>query len=300
MKDSLDTSAEGQIVHESCGDFHGPESGTPRAGFDGPLQDAPGESTAIAHGLSQQLIHQMNLISDNILVSFDDLNVDIGDAVFPMVQAPAKAALQAAIQERGIKLSVNSAYRTLAQQMLLYNWYHGRSAVALPGESNHQGGLAIDIEDPQGWLPYLERHGWRWLGDFDPPHFDYVGGGTKEIRSTAILAFQQLWNKNYTDKTIDEDSGFGDQTEGALQQSPVSGFAKAPWDDKPRVLRLSRPRMEGSDVLKLQEKLKTAGFTVDLDGVFGPGMDKVVREFQTQKQLIADGLVGAKTFATLG
>ena len=299
MEDTLNSPIEGQTMIESCGDFHGAESGAPRAGFNGVLQDAPGESTAIAHGLSQQLVHQMNLISDSILVSFDDLNVDLGDAVFPLVQAPAKAALQAAIQERGIKLSINSAYRTLAQQMLLYNWYNGKSAVAPPGASNHQSGLAIDIEDPQGWLPYLERYGWKWLGDFDPPHFDYVGEGTQDIRSMAIQAFQKLWNKNHPDEQIDEGGEFGPQTEDKLNRAPVLGFAKAPWDDNPRILRLSRPRMEGSDVLKLQEKLKTAGFTVDLDGEFGSGTDKAVKELQQQKSLTADGIVGPKTLTAI-
>jgi peptidoglycan hydrolase-like protein with peptidoglycan-binding domain len=54
--------------------------------------------------------------------------------------------------------------------------------------------------------------------------------------------------------------------------------------------------MEGSDVRKLQEKLKAAGLAISVaDGVFGTGTDKAVKEFQKQKSLVADGIVGSKT-----
>lgn len=271
-----------------------------RASFRGPLQDAPSAaSTAIANGLSQQLIYQLQLILPNAFASFDELNVDLSDAAFPYVQAAGKQALQRAIQDRGMKLLVNSCYRTIAQQMLLYNdRFNNDNPVAPPGTSNHQTGLAIDIEDPRGWEPFLMRYGWNPLAG-DPPHFNFEGGGTVDIRGKSILAFQQLWNKNHPNNKIDEDEGFGPQTEGALNQSPANGFAKAPWDDKPRILKLSQPRMEGSDVERLQAALKKAGIAVGVDGEFGPGTDKAVKELQQKKSLTADGIVGPKTLAAL-
>jgi peptidoglycan hydrolase-like protein with peptidoglycan-binding domain len=194
-------------------------------------------------------------------------------------------------------MHINSAYRTIAQQLLLRRWGSGcgYGIVAPPGRSNHQSGLALDINDHQGWKPYLERHGWRWLGPQDPPHFDYVGGGTRDLRSTAMLAIQKLWNKNHPTEKVGEDGDYGPQTEKALNRSPAMGFEIAPWDEKPRVLKLSRPFMEGSDVKKLQESLQKAGITVSVDWVFGPGTDKAVKEFQQHKSLAADGIVGLKT-----
>lgn len=284
---------------ERCDDIHlgQARSGGIRASFNGLLQDAPGCSTAIVNGLSQQLIHQMNLIIPDALVSFDNLNVDLGEAAYAYLQPPAQKALQSAIQDRGVQMVVNSAYRTIAQQLLLYNWGSGCgfSVVALPGKSNHQSGLAIDIDDYDGWRPYLEAYGWHWLGDFDPPHFDYVGGGTQDIRGTAMRAIQMLWNQNHPSQKIDEDSGYGPQTESALMSSPAMGFDIAPWDQKPRILKLSRPMMEGSDVTKLQEALNKAGIVVGTDGEFGPATDKAVKEFQQKKGLVADGIVGPKT-----
>lgn len=284
-----------EFVVEACEYANQRDATEVRGSFHGLLQDAPMTSTAVVNALSQQLIYQLQLILPDTFVSFDDLKVDLWDAAFPYLQSPAKQALQKAINDRGIVMQVNSAYRTIAQQMLLYNdRFNNPNPVAPPGASNHQTGLAVDIEDPRGWEPYLMRYGWNPLPG-DPPHFDYEGSGTVDIRSKSILAFQQLWNKNNPNQKISEDGGFEPQTEAALNRSPAQGFAKAPWDDKPRLLRLTQPRMEGSDVVKLQEALKKAGIAVAVDGEFGPGTDKAVKELQTKKTLTADGIVGAKT-----
>lgn len=299
MNDSInDTSAQmDDLAIESCLEINEAEESAARAGFNGLLKDAPrGVSTSIVNGLSQQLIYQINLILPDALVSCDDLNVGLADAAFAFLQPAAKQGLQKAIQERGVKLVVNSGYRTIAQQMLLYNWRSSNSnPVAPPGRSNHQSGLALDINDRAGWIPFLKRHGWQPLAN-DPPHIDFKGGGTKDLRKATILAFQQLWNKNHPNEKIGEDGVWGAKTQSALNRSPSTGFEKAPWDDKPRILRLVQPLMEGSDVRKLQEKLKAAGFAISVaDGVFGSGTDKAVKEFQKKKNLVADGIVGSKT-----
>lgn len=295
MSDSSDILFNQPVIVEACEEFVQRDMLGLRGSFPGLLQDAPMFSTAVVNGLFQQLIYQLQLMMPDAFVSFDDLNVDLLDAAFPYVQTSAKQALQRAIQDRGQTMQVNSAYRTIAQQMLLYNdRFNNPNPVAPPGASNHQTGLAIDIEDPTGWEVYLMRYGWNPLPG-DRPHFDYQGGGTIDLRSQSILAFQQLWNQNNPHAKISEDGGFGSQTEDALNRSPATGFSKAPWDDKPRTLRLAMPRMEGSDVLKLQESLKKAGIVVATDGEFGLATDKAVKEFQQKKGLIADGIVGPKT-----
>jgi N-acetylmuramoyl-L-alanine amidase len=198
-----------------------------KGSFDGLLQDAPITSTAIVNALSQQLIYQLQLILPNSFVSFDDLQVELQNAAFPYLQPQAKQALKKAIDARGIPMLINSAYRTIAQQMLLYSdRFNNSNRVAPPGASNHQTGLAIDIEDSRGWEPYLMKCGWNPLPG-DPSHFNYEGSGTIDIRSKSILAFQQLWNKNNPDDRISEDGEFGSQTEAALNRSPAQGFSKA-------------------------------------------------------------------------
>jgi putative chitinase len=52
---------------------------------------------------------------------------------------------------------------------------------------------------------------------------------------------------------------------------------------------------KGEDVKKLQAKLGTTA-----DGAFGPGTEKLVKEWQTTNKLTADGIVGDATWAKMG
>ena len=49
----------------------------------------------------------------------------------------------------GHKFTVNSGYRTYAEQAALYDKYlhHGGNLAAKPGTSNHEGGSAMDVSD---------------------------------------------------------------------------------------------------------------------------------------------------------
>ena len=203
-----------------------PPTGGSRSGI--LVQNAPGCSTFILRGLSLQLIDEINRLQPGVLTSFADLDMDPLPSVFAYLQPTAKEALRRAIRDRRRTILVNSAYRTIAQQLMLYNQslrgQCGIWAAAPPGQSNHQSGLAIDIEDHHGWRPYLEYYGWRWLGSFDPPHFDYVGWDVRDIRGTAILAFQRLWNRHNPNDRISEDGAYGPQTEARLNRSPIQGF----------------------------------------------------------------------------
>ncbi|OLT60413.1 M15 family metallopeptidase [Moorena bouillonii] len=181
-------------------------------------------------GLDQQLINRLNVLRPNSLVSFKDLNLDIEGATLPYLQPAAKQALQQAIDERGESLVVASAYRTIADQIILYNHYRNRRCeipiAARPPRSNHQSGIALDIRDDQGWRPFLVKYGWRWLGAADSQHFDYVGGNTIDIRDYSVRAFQQLWNLNNPTDRIKQDGIYNAETELRLNNSPVDGFPK--------------------------------------------------------------------------
>ena len=263
------------------------------------IKDVASCSTAVVNGLSQQLIEEMNLIAPNTLIRFDDLNVQLGPAVWPYLQLPAKAALARAIRERSKPLIVNSAYRTIAQQVILYNHFRagrcGIQAAAWPGRSNHQSGLAIDIQNADGWRPYLQRYGWRWAGAGDYPHFDYVRGGVRDIRGTAVIAFQRLWNHHNLNDPIDEDGIYGPSSHSRLINSPIEGFGLTPIGGGGRVLRLSQPLMHGADVRVIQTALVKAGIEVTVDGVYGPGTEAAVKQYQTKANLTVDGIVGPTT-----
>lgn len=271
------------------------------------VRNAPGCSTHVLKGLDLQIIAKMNAVLPNALASIADLNISAGPAVHAYLQPAAKEALRKAIADRGQPLSMNSGYRTIAQQLMLYNHSLRRrcgiSIAARPGRSNHQSGLAMDINDAPGWKPYLERYGWRWFGSRDRVHFDYVGSGARDIRSVAIKAFQSLWNENNPNDSIGADGAYGPATEARLNQSPISGFGNAPTLEMrvaTRVLKVTNPMMQGDDVRQLQAALVAAGINVDTDGYFGAGTAAAVTQFQQQKGLDADGIVGPATRLELG
>jgi len=86
----------------------------------------------------------------------------------------------------------------------------------------------------------------------------------------------------------------GPQTWARLQQSPTSPPASA------RMLRLASPLMVGDDVRALQRALTQAGFPLVVDGAFGPATDRAVRQYQTSRGLVSDGIVGPQTRSRLG
>lgn len=264
-----------------------------------------GCSTSRVRQLDLQLIAQANKIVPGVLTSFAHLNISIGGGVHPYLQAPAVKALEKAIAARGMRMVCNSAYRTIAQQYLLYKHYKNRTcgitAAATPGQSNHNSGLALDINDAMGWKPYLEKHSWDWIGSFDPMHFDYEGGGTRNLGYISILAFQQLWNLNHPTKRILEDGRWGGATASALASTSVDGFAKGDRaSDKSRPIRSLRMGDIGNDVKILQQALIANKYNVVADGDFGEMTKIAVLKYQRDNGLTADGVVGASTKKRLG
>jgi Putative peptidoglycan binding domain/D-alanyl-D-alanine carboxypeptidase len=262
-------------------------------------------STADVKGLSLQIIDEMNLlIPGGVLVSIDDLDISGNEATVNLFMQPkAKEALRRAIRKRGVPLSLNSCYRTVVQQHILFSW-QGTGCVsiaAIPGKSNHEDGFAIDTPDFKEWKSALESEGWDWFGADDEVHFTYIGGGVRDdVGDIGIKAFQVLWNKHNPSDPIEVDGGYGAETAARLDRSPATGFgsvSSATGFGRTRILKLSDPFMEGDDVRKVQQALSTLGFLQDeqVDGLYGPNTKLAVEIFQKREGLSVDGQVGPAT-----
>jgi hypothetical protein len=195
-------------------------------------------STTAVRGLAIQLVEEIQCIRPNTLARIDGTpGLALGAAVFPYLQTSAAKALVAARKARNTTMSINSALRTLPQQYLLYRWYQtGRCGIGLaapPGSSNHESAVAIDIADNAGWRASLQANGFRWLGASDPVHYDFVAGGTVDLRGLSVRAFQRLWNRNNPSDMIVEDGDYGPATASRLAKSPVGGFPKGAECSKP-------------------------------------------------------------------
>lgn len=66
-----------------------------------------------------------------------------------------------------------------------------------------------------------------------------------------------------------------------------------------RVLKLNRPMMRGDDVRALQQALKAAGASIEVDGIFGGDTERAVLRFQVKAGLNVDGIAGPATMAAL-
>lgn len=188
-------------------------------------------STTSVKGLATQLVAEIQCMRPGSMKTLDGAaGLSLGAAVFPYLQTPAVEALLVAQKARGTTMSINSALRTLPQQYLLYRWYKGGrcgiSLAAIPGTSNHEGALAVDLDDAQAWRPAMTDAGFRWLGSSDPVHFDYVGAGTIDFGGLSVTAFQRLWNRNHPEDPIAEDGDYGPTTEDRLARAPVGGFPR--------------------------------------------------------------------------
>lgn len=260
-------------------------------------------STAAVKGLSLQVIDEMNLlIPGGVLVPIDGLDVSGNPAsVNFFLQPKAKEALRRAISRRGVTLRLNSCYRTVVQQHILFSWI-GTGCVdiaAKPGRSNHEDGFAIDTPDFAAWKPFLEAEGWEHFGPGDLVHFTYVGGGVRDdVGDIGVQAFQILWNKHNPADKIDTFGGYGPQTAARLDRSPANGFGGGGGGF--RILKLTdapAPFMEGADVQKVQQALIDLGLLGkdQLDGKYGPNTKLAVEIFQKREGLSVDGQVGPAT-----
>ena len=147
-------------------------------------------------------------------------------AVLPYMHSKARADLIAT--SNAASLSLNSGYRTVAQQYLLYRWDQlGRCGIAIaatPGNSNHESGRAVDLGNWSSRVGVMGSHHWAHSVPGDPVHFDNTR--SPDNRGQDVRAFQRLWNRNHPGDKIGVDGDYGPQTAARLKKSPATGFSK--------------------------------------------------------------------------
>ena len=78
-----------------------------------------------------------------------------------------------------------------------------------------------------------------------------------------------------------------------------AGSAVPPPAACPTFPGVVRNGSKGSGVFQVQARLHARGWSVAVDGAFGPATDKAVRAFQDDKNLTVDGVVGPDTWRAL-
>jgi murein L,D-transpeptidase YcbB/YkuD len=273
---------------------------TVKEAIDGMIQSRNVDTGRVS-GLNRQIIAQMNTLANGILINFESLPgiEGSGASLNLYLQAGAKESLRAALREGiakqpNLKMTINSAYRTVAQQHILYQVFQRDPKLiplaSKPGNSNHENGLAIDVNNYNAWKPYLTAHGWHWLGGNDPVHFSEPSG-RDDINKLGIAAFQALWNQYHPNDPMTVDGNFGAQTAAKMDSSPIGGFGLA------QILHLGDT---GAAISRIQQRLNSLGYATPINGTFDRQMQAAVIKFQTKQGLGADGAIGPMTLKALG
>jgi MYXO-CTERM domain-containing protein len=180
-------------------------------------------STAGVVGLSSQLVATQLCLRPGVFARVTPhANVTLTSSrVHPLMLASSRDALWAA--SRSVNLQVNSMFRSLADQYVLY--HSGACGLAAqPGRSNHETGRAVDLSNWSSALGAMTRAGCAHpYPSNDAVHFDCPGG---DRRADSILAFQRLWNINHPEDRIAEDGAYGPVTANRLGRSPAGGFSR--------------------------------------------------------------------------
>ncbi|MFK7986914.1 MAG: M15 family metallopeptidase [Sandaracinaceae bacterium] len=178
-------------------------------------------TTAGTEGLSEQLVRSHLCAFPGSVAEFaPHPNITLTHSrVHPLGAAATVTAIQAAADTT--PLTVNSAFRTLVEQYLLFEG-GGCGLAATPGNSNHQTGTAVDLGNFTAARSAMTSAGCtQSFPSSDPVHFDCPG---PDMRANSVLIFQRLWNLNNPSDTIAEDGAYGGQTRTRLGGSPSGGF----------------------------------------------------------------------------
>lgn len=154
---------------------------------------------------------------------------------------------------------------------------------------------------------------WSWLGYATAQ--ELVAEACSGIVGQVQLMSRFIVRSKLTDELRNKDwAGFARQYNGpsykkmnydtkmaaayARHRSAVSGVNEdlEQEEDAPTVLRVGT---SGTEVSQLQEKLRKLGYTVNVDGDFGPATKQAVMKFQEDHNLQADGIAGPLTWSVI-
>jgi peptidoglycan hydrolase-like protein with peptidoglycan-binding domain len=87
------------------------------------------------------------------------------------------------------------------------------------------------------------------------------------------------------------DGDFGPQTVAKMNKAPADGFV---------IIKIFRVGDSGEIVKRIQQALTNVGFVTSVTGSFDKATEQSVINFQKEKGLQPDGVVGPKTLTDLG
>src|SRR3990167_8017339 len=116
--------------------------------------------------------------------------IQLGDKTVTIDETIAERIAAADVDMRkatGTPLLVNESYRTSERQRELYEELSPKGArVAPPGQSFHEKGLAVDVQNWQAAEPFLRRYGLTNDLQDDKNHFSF--GETNKNKNNNLVS----------------------------------------------------------------------------------------------------------------
>ena len=188
--------------------------------------------------------------------------------------------------------------------------YNCRPIAGTNRYSLHSYGVALDIDYAHN--PHLHRSISRGFGT--DRRFKFTEDQVKAGEAIKNTHGQQLWrwlgwsigDTMHWEIQVPPNRAQVDQaTVGHVPTSHATNTASRDPEVRAhlqlhRTLRLTDPYLRGDDVKEVQRLLNAhPGTRIAADGVFGPGTDRRVKEFQRAAHLTVDGIVGRNTLSAL-
>jgi hypothetical protein len=236
-------------------------------------------TTAFVRGIDKQILAAFQKLRPNALVPVDSPQIVWSGWGKPVLQgAVANDLLSALTTKPSIKLRINSAWRSVADQYVLSNCSNG-NATASPGLSNHLDGTAVDLNPAMSkqqcnvlagsnsqvdvasvhpeFGAAMQAKGFLWYGSDklgasacgDPPHFDHVAENSSEMRSVGMQAFQNLWDQyNPADPipSAERANAIAGRLSGSDLPDTLQKLARSPAAGFSSVARVAISIVEGS------------------------------------------------------
>ncbi|MCO4744798.1 MAG: peptidoglycan-binding protein [Proteobacteria bacterium] len=189
--------------------------------------------------------------------------------------------------------------KNVPKGILFYDWETAAvDALTNQGKKGNQKniGLTAETTDTAAIATYAEAYnGLGYMNKGRPSPYVYAGTGEYE---SGKYVRDGKFDKNHVDQQLGVLPMVG--ALGGLDTPMTAATAESEWAKVLSGTKLLRKGSSGLAVEALQEKLVAAGFETGVDGDFGSGTAKTVKEWQVSQNLTPDGVIGKNSAAKLG
>lgn len=162
-----------------------------------------------------------------------------------------------------------------------------------------------DWFDSKGWIKNKPE-----MGDLIFYHFDAEHAGANHVGIVESVGANSVTTIEGNTSAGSDSNGGQVQRRGRPFGAYILNYGRPPFDGKPshHVQRPDHPRWPGrfllltsphtrADVREWQARMKERGWNIEVNGEYGRRTETVCREFQKEKGLAVDGVVGPRTWA---